>query len=360
MRIALPTLAPLFTLAGCAAFLALPGCAAADPAPWAPGELVVEQIGLDGLAIGEAALVVGPSGDAVLIDVGNDRHADEVDAAIARHGRAPTWAVLTHYHADHVGALDELDLDATLVTRGPFDLDARAANAGEWAEVCASDLPRVDLCVGAAAAPCDLDEPGAPWPATSCEAWSLDLGDGATLEVLAANGWHDDEAFALGHDDEEDENARSLVGVVRWGDFRYVFAGDLTGGGKDTPDVEGWLAPRLAADGLDGADVLHLAHHGIRSSTGDAWADALLPDDGAVRHAVVGATGAYLAAPADEVLERVAPRLGGGRVWATDAGMLAGSDDALTVVGGSVLVRVADGGASARVEADGAIEGVGP
>lgn len=315
--------------------LALLACAPEPAAPWVPGELVIEQIGLDGVALGEATLVIGPDGTALLVDVGNDAHTREVEEALERHGVTPSFVVITHLHADHLGGLADLGLDAPVVWRGPYDIDARAANAGEWEEACEGAAEAVDLCDGEAPAPCDLDGDDAPWPASSCGGWSADLGEGATFEVLAANGWHGGERFDLGYDDEEDENARSLVGAVTWGDFTWIFAGDLTGGGKDTPDVEGWLAPRL---GLD-ADVLLLAHHGIRSSTQDAWVDAVLGGEGD-HHAIVGATNGYLAAPAQEVLDRVAPRLGGGDIWATEDGMTAGEHARLKVAHGGVVVRV--------------------
>ncbi|MDP7114833.1 MAG: MBL fold metallo-hydrolase [Myxococcota bacterium] len=86
------------------------GCAGGDVDPWAPGELLIEQIGLTGEAIGEAALVVGPDGTTVLIDVGNDAHAGRVLGALERHGdsAAVDWVLLTHYHADHIGGFDKL------------------------------------------------------------------------------------------------------------------------------------------------------------------------------------------------------------------------------------------------------------
>ena len=248
----------------------------------------------------------GPDGSLLLIDVGAGPHDGLVRAAA---GGPVDLLLVTHDDVDHVGGLDDLG-----------DV------VGE-AEV--------------------IDDVGV---------W--DLGGGATLRVFLADG-----VLALqdGDVDLRDEvpgldasdNARSLAGVIEYGDFVYLFAGDLTGGGKDTPDVESAVAARgdLLLEPGD-ADVLHLSHHGIRSSTNAAWVDWLLPDDGSDRSAVVGANGGYLSAPAPEVVERVAPRLGDGHVHLTAAGALADPHPSLLEYEADVIVSVFDGGARYAVCGD--------
>jgi competence protein ComEC len=302
----------------------------------ASGELLIEQIGLSDSSLGESALIVGPDGTSVLLDVGNDAHADDIRAALdTRLGaRTVDWIVLTHAHADHIGgfdALGDLTVRGGVVSRGAYDLGPDA-NRDEWDEVAATDRPRIDLCTGTDGV------------AAACDGWELDLGGGATFRVDWVDGWADGAAMDVGDDDE---NARSLGGTVEWGPFAYVWGGDTTGGGKGTPDMEGFLLDRLD---LPVADVLHLDHHGIDSATADAWVEQLLPDDGADHNALVGATGLYLSAPDDDVLDRVTDRLGDGRIWATATGMTAGHDERLEVVGGSVTVRVAAGGARYTVQ----------
>ena len=183
--------------------------------------------------------------------------------------------------------------------------------------------------------------------------WTLPLGDGAILTVLAADARTASEGLPTAlPDDNDGENARSLVGFVTWGPFSYVFAGDLTGGGKNSPDVEAWLAPRLPA--VPGAaSVLHLNHHGIDSSNHAAWLDRWLPADGAHHDVVVGTNSGYLDAPSDEVLLRLRDRLGGGRVWLGERGSLTPADELVEETGAGVVVRVREGGGSWSVGSGG-------
>ncbi len=315
----------------------------------AEGTLLIEQIHLSGWSIGESMLIVGPGGASVLVDLGNDSHDDEVlDALDRRLGeRAVDWVLLTHFHEDHVGGFDKLFEDAgvevrqAVVHRGPFDLDESDTNPDSWSEVCqaSGQVPMLELCTGAQRAPCDIETDGGPWPASACEGLTVDLGGGARLEVLAVDGFVGEARMDLPVDDE---NARSLVALLSFGDFDLLLGGDLTGGGKDTPDVEAFVASRVPLP-PEGVDVLQLNHHGIDSSTHAAWLDAALPTNSRDRQVLVGANKIYLAAPDQDVLDRIDDRLGTGAVWITEPGSLAGEHDRLCEAGGSVTVRVVDG-----------------
>ena len=291
-----------------------------DSAPSAPLRLI--QLDCEGW-IGESMLIIGPDGTTVLLDVGNDDHADMITEAVSRYGgRTPVDAViLTHFHADHAGGLDDLGLSyQTLVSRGPVHLDAVKLPKSFDA------APRTDLCTDSA---CTLP-------------WTLDLGGGAQLKILAADGEISGERFGQLPDDDDGENARSLVGTVTRGDFVYLWNGDLTGGGKDTPDLESFYASRIDLPST-GSTVAHLGHHGINSSTYEAWIDRALPADGGARLGLTGSNGSYLDAPADEVLERVGDRVQ--RVWTNRGGALTGQDPILQEAEDDVIITVTEEGA---------------
>jgi hypothetical protein len=229
--------------------------------------------------------------------------------------------------------------------------------------------------------PCSVPILGMPWAAESCngvrkgrlddatddakgELSYIDLGEGARLTILGINGFTADGAgmigaeqagVKLGHTLNGDENARSWIALVQWGNFRLLQAADLSGvddlvGG---PDMETFVAGRgpgmlfvdkgakVFGDSL-GLDVLHLGHHAEHTSTNPTWVDWLMPP-GQNRNAIFGAHPAYSSAD-QEPLDRVTSRLGTGFIWANRLGSGDGKSDRLRVADGNVIVTVGLGG----------------
>ena len=317
------------------------------------GELFLAHVGLEGLSIGEATLAQLPDGTRVLIDVGNDSHARDVIAAVDSLFGARTieLMVLTHHHADHEDALPDI-LDAlsvgTMVHRGLTDLTA-AANEATVGKVCAARArtTEVELCTNGQRS-CDT----AAWSvaATGCPGLPYSAGFGA-LEILAANGTADGMSLRpLLTQDNNGENARSLVGVLKHGAFRYVFAGDLTGGGSSTDAVEAFMVNQLGAR-LPPTDVLHLSHHARDTSSSTPWIEHLLPADGRPRHAVAGISSLHVGSPHAIVVRNVEPRLNGGSIFVTRVAATGASTGVIDARGGTVRVQTYGGGAGYLIQA---------
>jgi beta-lactamase superfamily II metal-dependent hydrolase len=352
--------------------------------------------------MGEAILIVGPDGTSVLVDTANDSQSASVFEAVERRlgARAVDWVVLTHYHNDHIGGFDNLFVASAIngddplvvtrgvVTRGFVDVAEDTIAVEDFLEVCgvlASEewaALRYDLCSAPSEMPCGGGATGVPWPADGCPGLTLgDLGDpgddgdgllsylalgaGARLYLYQADAHFaaegtvisaEDEGLSVGWGGTEPENARSVGGALRWGDFTWTFNGDTP---ADEPAIEALIAGHASGISPDGtgaplipdgdADVVHLGHHGLSSSTGQPWVDWLLPDDGRDRNAAIGATSLYYHSPAQEVLDRVGPRAFEGRIWTTALGILPGSHEKLIVANGAVAIRVVDGGASYEI-----------
>jgi len=333
------------------------------------GELYYRQIGLGGAALGEAAVLVGPRGQVVLVDVGNDSHDDNVGdvleelARVAPHvQRGIDHILVTHYHADHgdgvTDLLEHFQLRGSLIHRGVHGLtDAGNGNTADkiCSAIAAHGLDEVALCTS----PC-----GAAPDARTCapQRGHLPLGDGAVLDVLAVDGEIDGARFDHDHgplltEDTNGENARSVVALVSFGEMRMLLTGDLTGGGSDTDPVEAFYAPRLGdVSDLDarGVDLLHLGHHGRDSSSSAVWLDALLPNDGCARNAFMGISTAHVGSPHEVVLQRLLDdeRLASGSAWTTRVAPFGEDHPSLVeAYGGDVIIRTFGGGLGYFIQA---------
>ena len=85
---------------------------------------------------GQATLVVAPSGQSLLVDTGwpfEGRDADRIAATAKRAGVAALdYLVITHYHDDHVGGMEQLARRLkfrTVITHGPTTETSKTASA---------------------------------------------------------------------------------------------------------------------------------------------------------------------------------------------------------------------------------------
>jgi competence protein ComEC len=228
---------------------------------------------------GDAILVEGPQGSRLLIDGGPDpeRLVGALDARLPPWDRRLDILVLSHPHEDHVAGLPLL-LERYRVGR-TFDVGMRGRGPGyaAWGLALAlRDVPRGRLATGDAL-----------------------VLDGARLDVL----WPDPGTVpAEPPDDGSGINNVSVVLLGQFGRQRFLLMGD----------VEEEVDPILLERGLPPVDLVKVAHHGSRTSSTQAFLNAVRP-----RVALVsaGARNPY-GHPAPATLERLAA--GGARIGRTD------------------------------------------
>ncbi|MDF1798408.1 MAG: lamin tail domain-containing protein [Planctomycetota bacterium] len=223
-------------------------CAAAPLA--SAGDLEVHFIDV---GQGAAALVIGPDGTTVLVDGGDpgDGTAEVVPYLQSLGLTGLDYSFMSHWHTDHYGGLDE-------VFNGGFLPSGAAYDRGNVDMPSGTQVTQYLLAVGSKRQVATLG-------------LILALGDGATLEVVSANG-----ATPLGNLDpssySQAENGRSIAVVVRYKDFDVYLGGDLTGGGNGTADVETW-----AANYIGQVEVAMASHHGSNTSSQSSAVTVLDP-----------------------------------------------------------------------------------
>lgn len=221
---------------------------------------------------GDAFALRTPHGRWILIDAGpswdgGDAGRRIVVPYVQRRGGPVALMIMSHAHEDHVGGAASIIAalaprqwwEPAFVTTGSGyrnALNALRRNGEAWRRV----------------------RPG--------QRWQL---DGVTLEVLAP-----DSVWTAA---QVDANETSVVLRVAYGQRRFLFTGDAEG------QEEAWLLRQFPVEALR-ADVLKLGHHGSKTSSGEAFVNAVSPLVGLVS---VGAGNRYRH-PSPEVLARFAAK----------------------------------------------------
>jgi len=240
-----------------AALLAAPQARAAKP-------LEIYFIDVEG---GQATLIVSPSGQAILVDTGwrgfNGRDAERIVKAYKNaHAKELNYVLITHYHRDHVGGVQQLAdrmKIGTFVDHGPNLEDAKVVRE-DFADYQTTLAKAQHLVV----------KPGDEIPVK-----------GITVQVLTAAGNHISAPLAGAGQpnplcatepappDDPTENAASTGILVTYDSFRFLDLGDLT-----KKKELGLVCP----NNLIGAvDVYLTTHHGLNQSNAKAIVDAVHP-----------------------------------------------------------------------------------
>jgi len=272
---------------------------------------------------GDATLVRSTAGGTLLFDGGpNGRGNDVVLPYLASQGiTSLDYIVASHYHADHIGGLDEVYAQ-TGAQGGVWDRgwSYTTATYGSYATAVAAD--RQTLIPGQV----------------------FDLGDGVTVTCLALNG---NGQLASPHDDSSLENEYCVALLVECGDFDYFQAGDLIGtDDAGHEDIETSVAQTLVALGKADLEVYKVNHHGSYTSSNAFFLNAVTPEVAVIS---VGLDNSY-GHPHQEPMQRLQDR--DVFVYLTTAGggwVLPPEDQ--TVVGGHVEI-VTDGSGTYTVDGD--------
>ncbi|MEM7201979.1 MAG: MBL fold metallo-hydrolase [Planctomycetota bacterium] len=212
----------------------------------------LEVINVD-VGQGSATVIRVPDGTVHVID-GGRTSAGVLDINPVIRSLQPTsygLTLATHFDADHIGGLDEVLLTFPFV------------DAYDRGNVSVPSTGAASAYLSAAGARRRQPTPGQVIP----------LGAGATLTVIAENGRIAGGGSVSVAGSQQEENARSVVVRLDYGDFSMWIGGDLTGGGNGTADVES--AASLACGNVD---VYVADHHGSNTSSNATLVNQLAPE----------------------------------------------------------------------------------
>ena len=190
----------------------------------------------------DATLIVSPGGNTILIDCGGEGQGDWVKAVMDDAGVTDLdYFLLTHYHGDHAGGIDELVGEEEVQVGTAFDRGDK--------DFLDADRLDDDFYENYQAA---LGE----------EAEALRRGESVDLDPDMAVTCVAHGTAVLGEEDPidhgSDENDMSVALLVQYGPFRYFTGGDLE------EHTESKIAARdLVLD----VDVYRASHHGSDTSS---------------------------------------------------------------------------------------------
>lgn len=211
---------------------------------------------------GGATLVVGPSGDSLLIDAGwagrEGRDLLRIQAAMkAAHIKKLDGVLVTHFHDDHVGGVPAL---ADKVPVAAF------YDHGETVESTRSRRLMYEEYVKLSAGKRKILKPGDKIPLKGLDitvytSAGVAISGGGSANPFCAN--------APRKEDEASENPQSVGVVVEFGQFRLVHLGDLTWNKE--------LDLACPNNRIGTASVYLSTHHGTETSGAPALVNALAP-----------------------------------------------------------------------------------
>ncbi len=202
---------------------------------------------------GDCTLIVSPTGGTFLFDAGENGKGNSVVVPYlqSRGFQALDYIGASHYHADHIGGIDEV------VSHLGIDSVRVAVLDRGWSYTTST----YSSYAGAVAAK----------RATITDGQVIDLGGGVTITCVAVNG---NGVLSPPFDDTYNENDLSIALLVTYLDFDFFVAGDLSGVNSSYyHNIETSVAAEVGA-----VEVYRVDHHGSNSNSNVDLVSTLLPE----------------------------------------------------------------------------------
>ncbi|MFH1312308.1 MAG: MBL fold metallo-hydrolase [Candidatus Eisenbacteria bacterium] len=191
---------------------------------------------------GDCTLVISPTGGTLLFDAGWNAMGNSVVIPYLQSLGITglDYVCCSHYHADHIGGLDEV-----VNSLGIDSLRVAALDRG-WSY---TTLTYSDYAAAVA-----------PKRTTILDGQIIDLGGGVTVTCIGVNG---NGALSPPFAGSDDENDYCVSLLVEYGDFEFFVAGDLSGVNSSSyTDIETSVALEIGD-----LDVYRVDHHGSASNS---------------------------------------------------------------------------------------------
>lgn len=207
---------------------------------------------------GQSTLIVSPSGQSMLVDVGwpgfNGRDGDRILQTAKKAGlKQLDYVLVTHYHTDHVGGVEQL-VDrikvGTFITHGPN------TETGKQADVLTAAYQRA---LKAANAKELVVKPGDSIPLKGLDIKVVAARGEQIANALPSAGQPNAACAGVGSKNTDPtENARSIGFILTHGKFRFIDMADLT----HNKEMELACPNNL----LGTVDLYLTTHHGLEAS----------------------------------------------------------------------------------------------
>src|SRR5262245_1651553 len=239
-----PRLTPFLRLTSAAAFALL--LAPALVFALGNGKLQIHHVDV---GQGDGALVISPLGETAFFDDGTYTNCTGIISRCQSLGITTVeYHFLSHYHADHLGCIDDLAAIGITIGTAGYDRGYSYSSSSYTNYVNTLGAKRTTITKGQVIT---LDQGSANPVIIKC----IDLNGAGVYPV---NGG--------------DENALSVALKISYGAFDEEIDGDLTGDPASGNDVETTVGPEVGD-----IEVYKVHHHGSRYSSNDNWLGAVTP-----------------------------------------------------------------------------------